>query len=256
VSACAKARGITEAERIFREILPPDLVGKPQSSALLLARARFLARHAVWADAAGDFTRFIQFKPDDAWAWHCLAAVLVQEGQLDAYREHCRKSVERFGNTTDPVTAERIAKDCLILPESGADLDSIAKMAHTASSSTNNPSNAAWFQLVQALADYRQGHFTNALDWSDQVLTKVGAISERDVAAYMVQAMACQRLNQHDKARAALATGKELAGTKLPRIEGGDLGRYWLDWVTAQALLREAKALIEGQPPPVKEASK
>jgi eukaryotic-like serine/threonine-protein kinase len=256
VSACEKARGITEAERIIREFLTPDVVGKPQGSALLLVRAQFLARHAVWADAAGDFTRIIQFKPDDAWAWHCLAAVLVQEGQLDAYREHCRKSVERFGNTTDPVTAERIAKDCLILPESGADLDSIAKMAHTASSSTNNPSNAAWFQLVQALADYRQGHFTNALDWSDQVLTKVGAISERDVAAYMVQAMACQRLNQHDKARAALATGKELAGTKLPRIEGGDLGRYWLDWVTAQALLREAKALIEGQTSSAKEAGK
>ncbi|HEY5042108.1 MAG TPA: hypothetical protein VIK53_08905, partial [Verrucomicrobiae bacterium] len=89
-----------------------------------------------------------------------------------------------------------------------------------------------------------------------QALTKVGARSERDVAAYMVQAMACQRLNQPDKARAALATGKEIAGTKLPKLDGGDLGGYWLDWVTAQALLREAKALIEGKTPSVKDGGK
>jgi tetratricopeptide (TPR) repeat protein len=255
-SAYQDAGRSADADRVFNDVLTPAFMSQPKSAGVLRARGEFHARFGRWQEAAPDLSHALDLQPDHVWTWHCLAAVLIQEGQLDAYREHCRKSVERFGNTTDPVTAERIAKDCLILPESGADLDSIAKMAHTASSSTNNPSNAAWFQLFQALADYRQGHFTNALDWSDQALTKVGARSERDVAAYMVQAMACQRLNQPDKARAALATGKEIAGAKLPKLDGGDLGGYWLDWVTAQALLREAKALIEGQTPAVKEASK
>ena len=30
----------------------------------------------------------------------------------DAYREHCRKSMERFRNTTEPSAAEQIAKGC------------------------------------------------------------------------------------------------------------------------------------------------
>jgi hypothetical protein len=72
----------------------------------------------------------------------------------------------------------------------------------------------------------------------------------------MVQAMACQHLNQPDKAHAALARGIQLADTKLPKLEDGDLGGYWMDWVFVQALLREAKALIEGQTPSVKEAGK
>jgi len=256
VLACEKARGIAEAERVFRGFPPPDLVGKPRGSALLRARGRFLARHAVWSDAAADFSHIIQFKPDDAYACHSLAAILIQEGQLDAYRKHCRKSIERFGNTMDPVTAERIAKDCLILPESGADLDTVARMARTALNSTTNLSDPAWCQLVQGLADYRQGRFAPAADWAEKALAKPGTNSERDVQAYMVQAMACQRLNLPDKARAALATGKELAETKLPKLEGGDLGGYWLDWVTAQVLLREASTLIEGQTPSVKGASK
>ncbi len=245
-----------DADRVFSNVLTPVFMSQPKSVGVLRTRGEFYACFGRWEEAAADLSHALDLQPDHVWTWHCLAAVLVQEGQVEAYRNLCAKSIERFGNTTDPVTAERIAKDCLILPDSGADLDRVAGLAHTASSSTNNPSGREWNQLTQGLADYRQGRFATAADWAEKALAKPGIISERDVAAFMVQAMACQQLNQPDKARAALATGQELARTKLPKAEGGDIGGYWMDWVIAQALLREAATLIEGQTPPVKDASK
>jgi len=34
----------------------------------------------------------------------------------------------------------------------------------------------------------------------------------------------------------------------LPKLESGDLGDGWLDWIIAHALMREAQAMIEGNP--------
>ena len=255
-SAYVRAGRIREAIRVYSHVLTPAFTNQPNSAGLLRHRAELFARSGGWKEAAADLSHALELQPDHVWTWHCLAAALVQEGQVEAYSNHCAKSIERFGNTMDPVTAERIAKDSLILPASGADLDTVASMARLALNSANNPYGAAWSQLTQGLADYRQGRFATAADWAEKALDKLGTNSERDVQAYMLQAMACLRLNQPDKARAALATGKELAGAKLPKVEGGDLGAYWLDWVTAQALLREASALIEGQHPSIKAAGK
>ncbi len=51
-----------------------------------------------------------------------------------------------------------------------------------------------------------------------------------------------------DEARAALAKGVEIAETKLPKSDNSNLGGDWNDWIIAHILLRETKALIEGQP--------
>jgi len=40
----------------------------------------------------------------------------------------------------------------------------------------------------------------------------------------------------------------EISQTRLPKLEGEDGGGVWVDWGMAQVLMREAKALIEGQP--------
>jgi hypothetical protein len=53
-------------------------------------------------------------------------------------------------------------------------------------------------------------------------------------------------LKQTDEARVAFAKGAEIERTNLPKLESGDIGASWLDWIVAHALMREAKALIEG----------
>jgi len=62
----------------------------------------------------------------------------------------------------------------------------------------------------------------------------------------MLLAMSNYQLHQLDEARAALKRGLQAADQKLPKLESGDLSLYWDEWVFAQVLMREAKALIEG----------
>ena len=71
---------------------------------------------------------------------------------------------------------------------------------------------------------------------------------QRDVAACSVLAMAQHQLKQTDEARVALAKAIELARTKLPQLGRDNLDQDWVDWLIAHILLREAKALVNGEP--------
>ena len=82
-----------------------------------------------------------------------------------------------------------------------------------------------------------------------KVVAQAGRHSIRDVEGYMVLAMAHHQLKQTVEARAALASGVALAEAKLPRLENGDLGELWIDWLIGQALMKEAQALLGGTQP-------
>jgi hypothetical protein len=79
------------------------------------------------------------------------------------------------------------------------------------------------------------------------VLTNGGSALERDTGAHMVLAMSQYQLGQIEQARASLANGAEIE-QKLPKLDSGDLGEDWINWIIAHALMREAKAMIGSQP--------
>ncbi len=231
---------------------------QPQNPDLLSARGQVFARLGRWKEAVADLTRVRELRPQDYFAWAELAAVLVQAGDVAAYREHCRKSVELFGNTTDPKVADGIAKACLTLPSSGTDPAAVGKMADTAVA-RGQTDYMTWFEFCKGLAEYRQGHFSAAAEWTQKVLSRSGDphapvpmfagtadVPERDVEAYAVLAMARYQMKQTNQARVSLAKGLELADQKLPKLAIADLGSDWKDWIIGHALLREAKAPIEG----------
>ncbi|MEX2306114.1 MAG: hypothetical protein WD738_00880 [Pirellulales bacterium] len=163
--------------------------------------------------------------------------------------------MERFAKTNDPTIAERMAKDCLILPSSGANLDVVADMADSAIAAGPDHWGATFFQFAKGLSEYRQGHFTSTVEWMQKVLAMPGEFVFRDAQAYLVLAMAHHQLNQADEARAALAEGNAIIEAK-PKVGGGGLGVDWNDWLIAHALRREAQALIEGHLPATPESPK
>jgi hypothetical protein len=199
----------------------------------------------------------IEFEPEGHLDYHLLAPLLVQSGDLDAYRRLRTRILARFGNTTDPGIAERMVKDCLILPAPEAEIAALARMADTAIAAGPNHPAASFFKLAKGLSEFRQGRFSSAAEWMQNVLTKSGEFEFRDAQAYMVLAMSHHQMNQADEARSALAKGGEIARVSLSKLETGDIGTYWFDWIIVQALEREAKALIEGHPPttPVREGA-
>jgi len=254
LTTCLAAGRATEAQRMLNEVLAPALARQPQDSGLLRLRALFFARSARWKEAEADFSRLIELKPDGEEDWHRLAAVLVQEGEAQPYRDHCRKSVERFAETTNPPTAFHIAKDCLVLPDSTANLERVAKIADNALIVGTNNSRWPAMASTKALAEFRQGRFADAADWAERTLSprllvlSGGARSYVEVETYAVLAMARHQLHQNEAAQAALGSGDKIAQDKLPKLETGDLGENWPDWVFSHALLREAKAVIAGGP--------
>ena len=246
VDVLSKQGKYAEADQLFDDLPLLAAEIQPQQVARLRLRGSFRGRRGCFAEAAADFTRVIEFKPDDYDAWHLLAAILVQNGQLDAYRQHCRKSLERFGETTDPLIATRMAKDCLILSDSGVELGAADAWAETSlTAGTNHP---AWPALTstKGVAEYRQGRFDSAVNWMEKTLAspKDSRAAWLDVETYAVLAMAHFQLKQIEEARRALAKGAEIEQADLPKLDSGDLGAGWVDWIIAHELLNEAKALV------------
>src|SRR5262249_15784974 len=147
------------------------------------------AQHGRFAEATADFGKVIELRPEDHDAWFWLAPILAREGKVESYRNHCRASLERFGNATDPVTAERTAKECLILPSSEADLERVAKMVDLALEVGTDHWAFKWFQSTKGILKYRLGHFSSAADLMREVLAAAGHELNRDAEAYMVLAM-------------------------------------------------------------------
>jgi serine/threonine protein kinase/tetratricopeptide (TPR) repeat protein len=228
-----------ELEQFYRQLIPPGLEKQPRNRPVVLARAHLNSRRGRWAEAVPDLMMVVQLDPTNHLRYHELASVLVACGETEKYRQLCQQIVARFKDAQDGPTANRMAKDCLILPSSGVDLQAIGKLANTQlSSKPNDP----WGQSLKALAEYRLGNFSNAQDFAHRVLA--GSIRDAylDVETDMILAMAQYQLRDAEKARATLAVGLTIAEVGLPGRDSGNVGN--VDWPIAHALMDEARTLI------------
>ena len=243
--AFVRSGSLDEADTVMRTIPPlVDDMNAPGAAAIYFSLGDWRARQGQWKEAATNYFKSLAGRPDDFEASHWLAPVLVQTGDMQSYEQLRRRMLARFGETTDPVIAERIVTDCLILPWSGPELARLEKIADAALTAGSN--HWAWnsIQFAKGLAEYRSGHFASAVDWLQAPLREQGRDLARDIETYMVLAMAHHRLGYHGYAQDALTTGLGLAAW-LPSSQN-DLKDWkaWNDWVIAQALMREAKELV------------
>ena len=230
---------IDEAEAVMAQV-PTNI----QSSSIIFnALGEVSGRQGDWTRAIRNLSRSVTADPTNHYAYHYLAPALLQAGDISAYRKNCERVLTQFGSTTDPVVAERMAKDCLILAPPAASLEQIAKMADTAAAGTND---SAWpyFALVKGLAEYRQRHFADALEWLRKVEPQE-SVPTRTAQLYSTLAMAEFQLGQTNAARAHLADGLKLAETRLAQPGRID----WNDQLIARFLLREAQDLVTGTSP-------
>ena len=200
-------------------------------------RGSVFAHRGRWPEATADLTKVIDVNPDDAGSWNALAAIYIQTKDLDAYREHCRKAIDRFKNSKDAAGAGLVANFCLYLPPSPTDVEVLGKMADSAARAW------PWYAFTKGLAEYRQAHFGGALSWLER-----SNRDEEEEATYLLKAMAWQQIAQPEKARATLTKAIELhERKKLAKDQAGELGNDWVEWIFAKPLLAEAKAIVGGQ---------
>jgi len=196
-------------------------------------------RHEEWQAAITNFTKSVQVNPTNNIGFHGLAPLLVVTGQREAYSKLCSQILLHFGTTTDPVTAERMAKDCMILPPREDSLPTLAHMADIAVSPGPTDSDWPYFQLVKGLCEYRQSHFAAAVEPLQMVINR-GGEPTRAAVAYCLLAMAQHAQGQLEKANATLAIARNFVQDRLEKYQGPN----WNDRIIAQTLLQEAEALV------------
>jgi len=244
---------LMETAKTLVKILAPDLneaelahlAGEiPEAWAVL---SEHLAEHGRWRDARAAAARFLEMQPGNPSAYHLIAPLLVQTADRTAYEELCQKIATRFAEATDPRVADRMAKDCLILPRPGADLKVPGKLAETAVTKGERDTGALpFFQCCKALAEYRIGNWEGATNWADRAAAN--SYPSARAEAYAILAMSQFQLKRVEGAREALNKCTEVVETKLPKFTDKDLGGDWRDLIIARALQSEAKQLIDGEP--------
>jgi hypothetical protein len=105
----------------------------------------------------------------------------------------------------------------------------------------------AWRSMVLAMFEYRQGNDQAAWDWAQRSLAFPIHEASRDAVSYFVQAMAAWRMQRPTEARSLLQQGRQIveARAKRPLVVADADGSGWFDWLDANIMLREARALIE-----------
>jgi serine/threonine protein kinase len=211
---------------------------QPWAARYYKMRGEWEGRQGDWQHAGKDFTKAAKLEPDVFTSYNALAPLFIK-AELDAgYSYNCRQILDRFGGTNaDPVLARQIALDCLFAPAQDVDLTPVAELAKKSQS-----------PLVMALAEYRQGHYAEAADLANKSLTNSGEDSFGQAEAAATLAMAQQQLKQPDNAKISLTKCEQIVVTQLPKLESGDLGPGWGQWLMAKALKKEASTLIDGKP--------
>jgi tetratricopeptide (TPR) repeat protein len=173
--------------------------------------------------------KVLEGQPTDHDSWFGYAELCLFLNKEDAYRRNRTALLTRFGNTTDPVIAERTARACLLLPVAGEELQQAAALADRAVTLGEKHAFYGFFMAAKALADYRRDRFESAIDWGQ----KAGARGVW-IPTYLVLAMAHQRLGHTGQARQSLAEAVKTYDWKNVPWSG-----------IIRPLRREAEALLQ-----------
>jgi WD40 repeat protein len=199
-----------------------------------------------WKEAAAAFDRGLKLDPSNHERWYHAAALYLAAGDVQGYRNICRRMLERFAD--QPVLAERTAKACLLLPGalSPPDQDRVQKLAQKAVTGTEKHGYYRYFVLAKGLADYRAGRHADAVNWLGRFSPKADGV-HWDATALAVLAMAHHRLGKVEEARLALARAEAILKQKMPDpAVGRPYGAGdWHDWLHAQILCREAERQLK-----------
>jgi len=237
---------LDDAEAVLNQELTPGFVKQPSSASLLAMRLVLLGREGRWQEAAADNALLLQYQPTDHYNYHTMAGFLAITRDVQRYEKLCQTILAKFGDTTNPFIAERMSKDCLLLPDSEVDLqrvDKLADTAVTAGTGSDNEWGMPWFVTAKAWSNYRRGHFAEAIDWAEksQDSSQSLAVAQADA----VIALAYWQLGQKDKARKVLTEGDKLAPGFPPGHARMELGDSWVASLFARIQLDEAAALIQ-----------
>lgn len=216
------AEALKESSLLFA----PGDEKQPWAPQFLAQRAEWHARLGQWKDAASDVAEVLEMQPNQAEAYHDLALLLAQTSQWDAYGRHRSLLLNHFAATTNRDEAQLAAGAALLATNTNNDFTNAIALARV----SGDPLNLA-------LAEYRQDDFPAAA-------ADAGRVSDANVLrcaqAAAVLALAQAHLRQTNDASIALNRAVTAVQTAQPKVNSGDYGPDWRNWIAAVLLTKEA----------------
>jgi tetratricopeptide (TPR) repeat protein len=205
-------------------------------------RADWFAERGLWKEAGADLAAAFRRQPETRTGM-LLGIVLVQTGEIELYRAHCRAMLDRWASTEITSAAFQTLQTEVLVPGVKADAKQLARLAEVAVSGDKKMDVHIWFMFSKGLHDYRAGKYADALAGCRESRRRVpeskGVLASMDL---VVEAMALHRLGDEAGAGRALAEAKSNVEVHVPGIDGG----LPYDWLIAHILYREAERLIAG----------
>jgi hypothetical protein len=212
--------------------------------------ACWFADRGLWKEAGADLAEVYRLEPDTLTGMD-LGIILIQTGEVDRYRAHCRAMLERWASTEKNMEADQTLKLIVLLPDYKADEKQLARLAGVAVSGDRKVDWFEWWMFSKALLDYRTGKYTEAVAACRESRRRAReSKGDRQALAGMdlaVEAMCLYRSGDEAGARRALAEAKSNVEVHVPGIDGGWQYEWQYDWLTADMLYREAEGLIAGK---------
>jgi tetratricopeptide (TPR) repeat protein len=204
-------------------------------------RAMVCVRSSRWRDAAVEFGKAAELKPDDAKLWRFWAVAHFAGGDLDAHRQTCTAMLGRFGQTEDRFVAGNVLLACVLSGDASPDPERLLLLTRVSDALWH------WGGGVRGAALYRAGRYQESVQCFE---TEARKYRPRGWD-WCFLAMAKCRLGDADLARRCLSevkrwidaanhhTGDDPSGTQ-------PVWGSWYEPVVYQLLLREAEELLKG----------
>jgi len=256
---------------------------EPNNAYALLRRLLGIhyAVNSQWTNAAPQFIALLEANQHETQVADVIAMdylrslpVLVRINDLATYESLRRTALARYGNTQDPLVAERLVRVCLLTRPSEDLLGEMTHLGDVLRRAQRNPALVrefypnytdyalayftTWRCLALAQLEYYRKAYTNSIALCQRQLELSDVIQGdremRNAATHTLLAMNYQACDDPEAARNELHLAKALideaeshpmAPNELVRgYFSLPPGPCWFDWNINHVLYREAKALI------------
>jgi serine/threonine protein kinase/Flp pilus assembly protein TadD len=238
---------------VTRSLLPDARGGR---AAALIGLSRLKEAEQAFKELEQPYREMLALDSADHGHWFQDAALRLQMGDLEGYRRVCQEMLARFGHTDDPVIADGTAKTCLLVPDEVHDLGPVLQLVNLAFTGTEHDPYYCWHLLLKGMAEYRAGHFADAIDRLNQALIlgrERRYFNSRSLSgtAHALLAMGYHRLGRIAEARQALDQATALLEQPHSKIGSNwSIDLNWDDWLRFYLIRQEAKRLLNGEVSP------
>ena len=221
------------------------LAEQPENVVILRNRGEIYVRQGKWEEAADDFAKLARSEPTNVRIWLQAAPVVALAGNKDAMRQLCLDMLAQLPGESDFSEHNILAKVCLLMPDavevSKIPLEALEKALD------DGLSSSSWDWAARALAEYRRGNASKALDYIAEVegTPAYDENSRLRALSLSVKALAQLALQQPDAAVHTLGEASDIVEEGLSKVREGKESA-WHDVLIAHILCLEARTQLEG----------